>query len=485
MRAIVAASIGLACGIFAFTAAMGLAGSWVVAIAAAVATTAGAAWLVHTRARNAFDPAAASRGLKIFSLCATAVVLVSLVRLAVFTVDPSRTEYSFLPTSQWEIKHSCLTAYYVAADASRSRPDVYDHSLYNAPDDDPSAPRKPLTLGPFNIDVYEYPPQFLLLPRAVMLLTPTFEHMRMLWFALCGGLWLYAIWAIARFLGPLDGTRALLWAPLAWSLSTVSALQKGNVQVIVIAVAMLAMLLFQRRRYWLGGFLLAYMTVAKLFPGLLVIYLLARREWRAAAWTTAFSIAFTAVAFAMFGTGAFVAFREHLPGLVGGEAFPAFRNPAAIAVNQSIPGLVFKLKLFGVPGMGFTAAKIVGWLYTLIVVAATIATGRRAWRERDLPLVWLAILILATMRSPFLPQAYGAMPSLWLLTLFAATRPSSRWALVLLALLALNVYWAQGWPGDPRVIAIAHVLPQATAFALVVLTLRLPRLNPVQSTAPR
>ena len=34
-----------------------------------------------------------------------------------------------------------------------------------------------------------------------------------------------------------------------------------------------------------------------------------------------------------------------------------------------MPGLVFKLKLWGVPHMGFDAMRIVGWVYTLVVVA--------------------------------------------------------------------------------------------------------------------
>ena len=41
-----------------------------------------------------------------------------------------------------------------------------------------------------------------------------------------------------------------------------------------------------------------------------------------------------------------------------------------------------------------------------------VAAGRE-------PLAWITILILATMRSPFLPM-YAPFPSLWLATLLAA-----------------------------------------------------------------
>ena len=41
-------------------------------------------------------------------------------------------------------------------------------------------------------------------------------------------------------------------------------------------------------------------------------------------------------------------------------------------------------------------------------------------REEQPPLAWLAVLILASLRRPFLP-AYAVTPVLWLLTLLAST----------------------------------------------------------------
>src|SRR6266478_8671701 len=53
----------------------------------------------------------------------------------------------------------------------------------------------------------------------------------------------------------------------------------------------------------------------------------------------------------------------------------------------------------------------------------------------------IATGILATLRSPFLPQAYAAVPPLWLLTLLAATHAPSTKAsfLTLLGWMSLNV----------------------------------------------
>ena len=43
-------------------------------------------------------------------------------------------------------------------------------------------------------------------------------------------------------------------------------------------------------------------------------------------------------------------------------------------------------------------------------MAATVVLARRAREDREI-LAWLAVLVLATLRSPFLPQAYGAVPA--------------------------------------------------------------------------
>src|SRR5262245_540674 len=99
-------------------------------------------------------------------------------------LDADKPQHSFLPSSRWDIQHNCLTAYYVAANAVSTTPNVWDNALYSAKDDDPSQPRKPLMMGPFQVDVFEYPPPFLLLPKALSFLTPDFSRMRALWYVL-------------------------------------------------------------------------------------------------------------------------------------------------------------------------------------------------------------------------------------------------------------------------------------------------------------
>jgi hypothetical protein len=428
---------------------------------------------------------AAARSLLVLSGLATLVALVVMGRLTVFMADDARPSFSTFPSSGWEVRHSCVSAYFVAAGAARDGRSVYRDELYTAPDDDGKGVRKPLMLGRFGIDVYEYPPPFLLLPGALRAVVPGFPVFRLLWFILNGVVVAFVMVRVAHALPTPAARRALLLAPLVWiSPPTLSALQKGNVQLMIVALAMAAMLLFERRRFAAGGAFLAFATVSKLFPGLLLVYLIARRQWRAVAWTAAMGALLVGLSLAVVGVRQYVAFADHLPGLIGGEAFPAFRNPSAIAINLSIPGLVFKLKLLGLGGLSFGASKIVGWLYTLVVLVVVVTVSRRPWPDADKPALWLAILILATLRSPFLPQAYAAFPPLWLLTLLRARQPPTAKTLLLTmaAWLALSVYWPIDWPLDPRVLALVMLVPQAVTVAMAVIALRPPAPQPAART---
>lgn len=414
-----------------------------------------------------------SRGLMIVSGVLLAVALVLFARLTIFMVDPSRTSAALFPFSDWDSRHSCVSAYFVAAQAAGEGRNVYDDGLYSLPAD-PGAMRRARTLGYFKVDVYEYPPPFLLLPRALRLLAPEFLAFRLLWFILNALVVAVALLVVARSMDEPHATRALLFAPLVLAaVPMFSALQKGNLQLVVVALSMLGMVLIERGRAAAGGLLLAYATASKLFPGLLILYLLVRRQWRALAWTAGWGVVLTLATLADLGWGAMREFFDHLPRLLSGEAFPAFRNPGAMANNFSIPGLVFKLKVLGIESIGFGAMKALGWLYTIVAVWATVAVARRPLSARDLPLAWLAIVVIASLRSPFLPQAYAAFPAVWLLALLAAADAPTprRLALVMAGWAALNVLI----PNDvasPVTIAVASFVPQMTMIATAVIAVR-------------
>jgi hypothetical protein len=218
---------------------------------------------------------------------------------------------------------------------------------------------------------------------------------------------------------------------------------------------------------------------------LLLVYLLVRREWRAHAWTAAWCAALVVISLLDTGWAPYAAFLQHLPGLMGGEAFAAFRNPAAAALNQSVPGMAFKLGMFGVPGMSFGAMKIVGWIYTLVILAGMVLVARQSRNREEKALAWLAMLIFATLRSPFLP-GYAVFPPLWLLTLLAATAaPTPKtMGLTLLAWVGLTFFLPSQASGlDPRLISLMVLVPQTVMIALAVFALRRRQPSPALAAA--
>ncbi len=464
------ASLG---GIVAGTAAAGLRDSMPLALIAGAVASAVSVWWLRRQPEAANGFADVPGWARRLFIAGAVLLLVQLVPLTAFIIDPNVGIWSADPMRPWQSRHSCVSCYWVAAEKATTEPDLYAETLYR-PLVQPNVPRTP-NLGPFLVDVFEYPPSFLPLPRLLALATPDFWGFRRFWFALNLAGVVVGLVLIARRVDASLGTFTVWLTP--WVLlgpSVVGTLQVGNVQLLFLVQSAIAMLLFERRRHVLGGALLGYAIVSKLYPGVLILYLLLRRDWRAVGWTAAAGVTLTIIAIADVGWTPFAAFLDHLPKILSGEAFPGLRQPAPIAVNESIPGVVFKLGLFGVPNMGFAAARIVGWIYTGVLVAAIVWFVRRQSDPKLDPLVWIAILILATLRSPFLPS-YGAFPSLWLAAVIAGvawTRRSMRLAAVA-AWVVLAVSFGQGYLASPlnAVLTFTH-----TIAALVVVFAILPRL---------
>jgi alpha-1,2-mannosyltransferase len=476
-------AVAAVAGLIVFPAAAAFASGWFLpAVVAAIVAPTTAVLLLRGRRRALSSTPMTFQALFVLGALAACAVL---VRLTVFMVVPTAAAWSMSPGNRFMVQHSCVSAYYVAARAVTQVPDVYDDLLYSFPQADTTGPRRARMLGPFRVDPYEYPPTFLPLPRLLQRLAPDFFDFRRLWFAVNLLLVVVGLVAVARRIDAALGTQTLWLTPFAIApLGIAGTFQMGNVQLAFIALPLLGMLALERGHRATGGLLLGYATVSKLFPALLIIYLLLRRDWRGAAWTIGACAALTAIALIDVGWTPFAAFLDHLPKLLSGEAFPALtRNQDAIAINQSIPGLVFKLRFFGGPAWSFGAARIVGWLYTIVVLWAVWRLAANRGETGRGPLLWLSILILASMRSPFLP-GYGVFPSLWLATLAVGVW----WAdagrrLLFLALwagLAVNIQQGGAAPAVNSILVLGQTL---IAFTLVVFSTRLavPDAVPAQS----
>ena len=274
-------------------------------------------------------------------------------------------------------------------------------------------------------DAYEYPPPFLLLPAAALTFSNDFRVIRTAWFILQTFAMVMISLAIVIWIGDREGLVAGLLLPALWaSTPFLVNLQFGQAHLLTLALAMAGMAAFESRREALGGALLGASIVMKLVPGLMVVYLLARGRVRPVLSVMVWIAVYSLLCLAEFGPAPYVAFfRYHLPRLASGEAFAFFLGrPALLAANFGVYALPLKLRGLGVPGMTLELSSVVTWIYTLLLLLATIVAARRGSGSRvDSAQRWLAVLNLGALRSPLAPYMYVTSSTIWLLTLLAPT----------------------------------------------------------------
>lgn len=363
-----------------------------------------------------------------------------------FMLDVERTRHAFNPATRpvdedkadptFFLRHNCYTSYAIAGLlAAQKAENVYDPSQYRDPVQETEIHRR---VGEaLTIDTYQYPPPFLLLPRLLRWITGDFFRTRALWFAINLLAFTLTAVALARWIGrDAFGPAWLVWPSVLASWVARGTLQVENYHLLVITLSVAGMLALESRRHALGGALLGFVIVSKLFPGVLLVYLVVRRAWRAVVWTLGWMVAYAAATLLVFGTRPYAAFLTyHLPRLASGEAFSfACERIRPLTLNGSVMGLPFKLDWLGWlggldPGV---VAHLLTWVYTVGLLVAIGVLGVRHVRSSsspvdriDLARVWVVLLILGQMRSPFLPL-YGNIALLWLLPLlFPRRRPAS------------------------------------------------------------
>ncbi len=408
-RFVVAVLVSAAAGLVAYVGLRGLRVAPLVAAPMVVAlVAAGVVWLAR-RLPTALDGLARRRPwMSAAWLLLALVAVVQTARLSAFMLDPAQAQHSVFPGDPWYVEHCCLTAYAESARlAGGGEPNVYAPGHY--------AERR---LGSFRVDLYHYPPPFLLLPLGAQAATGgSFEGVRALWFGVSGLALMLALGLVAWRLEPRARLRAIGMAPVVWcSLPVQLGLQMSNYQVLVVSISALAFVALPRRAA-VGGALLATGAVSKIFPGILLVYLAARRRWREVGWTAACAAGFCALAFAVLGPVPFRAFVEfELPRLSSGEAFAVpFSRGFAVARNMAPFGLPLKLGWLGVPEMSLAAGRAVSVVYGLGVVGLAVWAARRPPRSNaEAAAVWLALLSLGTLASPFAPASYVLVSVVWL-----------------------------------------------------------------------
>jgi alpha-1,2-mannosyltransferase len=424
---------------------------------------------------TASAPVPRGRGAAVLWGLLAALAVVQVGRMSVFMADATERWGALAPSVDFVARHSCLTSYVHGAElARRGDANIYD-DRYGFEGDEPPELPSAMDIGPLTMDTYEYPPQFLPLPRLMLAISRDFAAIRALWFTLTVAVFALVTFVLARWLGgEAERRMRLLVLAVGLSLPVLTAVYFGNFQITAMGLSALAMYAIFTGRTRRGAALLAFMIGAKIFPGILGVYLLAARRFAAAAWTAAFGAVYALLALALFGTRPFVDFFDyHLPRLASGETFSFLSEPVAAMSNVGVFGVPFRLRIAGWGGSeadAWALAQHLSWGFTLLVVAVAVLAGwrRRApetTRERLAMITgWFGLLALGALRSPFAPLE-AMIPVIWALAFRAAAAERRREAVVAGALwvvLMINV------PVPTPASAVIALVMQAIAWGTAV-----------------
>jgi len=408
------AAAGLSLGIGAPILAAALSASGLASWSSQAAAIA-AALIVFALFLKRSAPQPAETPLAAVALIASLIAAARMWGLARFMIDPARSGFSVLWFDPFYIRHNCFSAWYEAARlAIAGGVNIYRSDLYAGWN------------GTFKLDDFMYPSPALILPRLGFVFSSSFLVLRAAWFAVEAALLVAALYAVARWIGGDEGRRATWLVPAVIAATPILlTLQIGNFQAAVLALSMLAMVAFARNRSIAGGALLGF-ALFKIFPGVLVFYLLLKRRWRDVIWTSFFAALYVGISVAWLGTAPLIDFVKYqLPRIASGEAWAWLQLDGlqnVVAINHGITGLVLKANLVHAIANIPLAMKVVSLLFSILVAAAAIFAAMRADDDDRLgsAIAWIALLGLAALRSPFVPDAYALLAPVWLWSLVTA-----------------------------------------------------------------
>ncbi len=397
------------------------------------------------------------------------LVVLRLAMLGTFFVDPGDTRFTVGGPGDFAIRHSCATAYANAAELSGQPGNLYNPVRYST--QRLGAPVRKTRVHrevgrTFTYDAYLYPPPFLLLPRTLWAMSPTFLAFRGAWFLLTTLTLGLAMVATRRWADPhghnpwLSAAPLLLLAP-----SAAAALQLGNAQLLVVALAVLGMLALEQRQRSLGAALLGFAIVTKLWPGVLLVWLAARGRWRDVGAVTAAITAWTLIALLAFGPDPFSDFLTfQLPRLLDGSGFPF----ADVGYISDLAITSWPHKLAALTDQSFAGPRVSGWLvggWTLATLTAAGWSGSRAPAGGAATVAtWLALLTLASLRSPLLPWAYGGFVGMWTLAVLAAVVRGPAKGILGVGAIVLAIHPPLNLGPDPQLARILHAMAGTTVM---------------------
>jgi len=271
---------------------------------------------------------------------------------------------------------------------------------------------------------FVYPPPTVPLFAALAAVEPWLAHG--LW--LVGSVALYMLALLGIYAAQEGVGRVHLVAMLGLGLGFAPFLENlaiGQINSLMLfGLALFALGHSERRLAWAGDVALAAVMLIKLTPVVLLLWPLARGDWRRLTRVALGAVALSLPALALYGPALWTAFAQLLPDLLGGVP----RNP----YNQALAAL-----LTGLTVPGSTAEQAAAWLgrafsLGLLAAWAAICWGRRGANDGAILACGVAILTVSSSLIWYHHLVFLALPLAWLA--LAAPRRSPWPGLALLAL---------------------------------------------------
>jgi hypothetical protein len=259
---------------------------------------------------------------------------------------------------------------------------------------------------------------------------------------------------------------------LAFSFPLQRNLLYGQYYVIILLLMAAACWCYVKERYVLSGGLIAIAAACKIFPVLLAVLFLRRRNWRALASFTAAGIAAAAISIAVFGWSLHRTFlHQVLPWALDGEAMPPY-----IPSTASISGLLHYLLLLEPQwnphpwhNSPLLYSLLEPTLQMLLLAPAILLIRREDRTPRQIILEWSALMTVSLAIST-LPASYHFVLMVFPVCALAALlieRGMNGW-LIALIVAYLGIGFPMPTPGRPIGPAILLFTPRIFLMVAVL-----------------